>query len=108
MSVVLADRLPRPVGQLAKAHSSGGMSTLAALGLSRTVRLDRSVFVSAVSTSRNPALPLSGKVNPPPWYSTRTLPTIGLPSVSRGTGSVGARRLLVRRALPCQPASTNT
>src|SRR5262245_2454204 len=112
MLVSLAARLAAPFGQVPNAHRSAGTAVRAPLTLSRTVRLELLVFVSAAGYAAKFAAPSNGNVNVPlsgmvrSEYSIRMRATIGLPSALTATGNVGTSRLLPGTRSPSQPAST--
>src|ERR1700675_4711934 len=112
MSKLEGTRLACPVGQRPNAQRFDGMSTLEPFTVSRTVNVERVVFVSAVSYERNAALPSRFIVNVPargmvrPEYSPRISPTIGLPSLLVAIGRVATSLVGVGSTSPSHPAST--
>src|SRR6266850_3709320 len=112
MSKVEGTRLACPVGQRPNAQRSDGMSILEPFTVSRTVNVERAVFVSALSYERNAALPSRFIENVPAKgmvrseYSTRINPTIGLPALLVAIGRLATSLVGVGSTSPSHPAST--
>src|SRR2546422_753786 len=112
MSKVDGTRLACPVGQRPNAQRSDAMSVLEPFTVSRTVNVERVVFVSALSYERNAALPSRFIENVPARgmvrseYSMRMRPTIGLPSLLVAIGRLATSLVGVGRTSPSHPAST--
>src|SRR5436190_4283439 len=105
-------RLACPVGHVPKAQRSEAIGILGLpRSLSRTVRVECEVFVSAVSYDLNAALPLSVDVKVPASgrlrseYSMRIGPMIGDPSAFVAVGRLAARIADDGTRSPSQPAS---
>src|SRR2546422_11599674 len=112
MSKVDGTRLACPVGQRPNAQRSDGMSILEPFTGSRTVNVERAVFVSALSYERKAALPSRFIENVPAKGmvrsedSTRINPRIGLPSLWVAIGRVATSLVGVGSTSPSHPAST--
>src|SRR5437879_12257843 len=109
MSKVDGTRLACPVGQRPNAQRSDGISILEPFTVSRTVNVERAVFVSALSYERNAAVPSRFIENVPAKgmerseYSTRINPTIALPTLEVAIGRVATRLGGLGRPSPYTP-----
>src|SRR6266478_754945 len=106
-------KLARPVGQLPKAQRLEGIGVLGLpSSMSRTVKVECAVFVSAVSYDRKAALPLRVESKLPASgrfrseYSMRIGPTIGEPSPCDALGRLAARTRAEGTLSPSHPTST--
>src|SRR5205807_9145929 len=102
-----------PVGQLPKGRRLEGMGVSALpCSVSRTLRVECAVCVSAVSYDRKAALPLRVESKLPACgrfrseYSMRIGPTIGEPSPCDALGRLAARTRAEGTLSPSHPTST--
>src|SRR5882762_8058324 len=106
-------KLARPVGQLPKAQRSEAIGVLRLpISVSRTVKVECTVFVSAVSYDMKAALPLRVESKLPASgrfrseYSMRIGPTIGESSPFEALGRLAARTRAEGTLSPSHPTST--